>query len=122
MQMTTTNFKKVRLFKLVRELNVSLATLKEHLEQTGHAEALTGAGINAAIQDEAAYDELLSAFADDKEKAARVHKKRARQTVSEEQPSLPQPEPGDSVEETHETVAAGDGARGAHSGRRAFAF
>ena len=106
MQMTTTKFKKVRLFKLVKELNVSLETLKEHLEQTGHAEALAGTGINAAIQDEAAYDELLSAFADDKEKAARVHKKRARQTVSEEQPSPPQP--GDSVEETHETVAAGD--------------
>ncbi len=106
LQMTTTKFKKVRLFKLVRELNVSLETLKEHLEQTGHAEALTGTGINAAIQDEAAYGELLSAFADDKETAARVHKKRARQTVSEEQPSPPQPE--DSVEETHETVAAGD--------------
>ena len=108
LQMTTTRFKKVRLFKLVRELNVSLETLKEHLEETGHAEALTGSGINAAIQDEAAYNELLNAFADDKETAARVHKKRARQTASEEQPAHPEPE--DSAEEPQEAVVAGDGA------------
>ena len=110
LQMTTTKFKKVRLFKLVRELNVSLETLKEHLEEAGHAEALTGSGINAAIQDEAAYNELLSAFADDKETAERVHKKRARQTASEEQPAPPQPEAGDSLEGTREAVVAGDGA------------
>ena len=109
LQMTTTKFKKVRLFKLVRELNVSLETLKEHLEETGYADALTGSGINAAIQDEAAYNELLSAFADDMETAARVHKKRARQTASEEQPSRPEPEAVDSVEEAPEVVAAGDG-------------
>ena len=107
--MTTTKFKKVRLFKLVRELNVSLETLKEHLEETGYADALTGAGINAAIQDEAAYNELLNAFADDMETAARVHKKRARQTTSEEQPSRPEPETVDSAEEAPEVVAAGDG-------------
>ncbi len=110
MQMTTTKFKKVRLFKLVRELNVSLETLKEHLEETGHAEALTGSGINAAIKDEAAYNELLNAFADDKETAERVHKKRARQTALEEEPASPDPEAGDSVEETQAAVVAGDGA------------
>lgn len=108
--MTTTKFKKVRLFKLVRELNVSLETLKEHLEQNGYADALTGSGINAAIQDEAAYNELLNAFADDMETAARVHKKRTRQTVSDEQPSEPESETVDSPAETPEAVAAGDGA------------
>ncbi|MXW65118.1 MAG: translation initiation factor IF-2 [Bacteroidetes bacterium SB0662_bin_6] len=108
--MTTTKFKKVRLFKLVRELNVSLETLKEHLEENGYADALTGSGINAAIQDEAAYNELLSAFADDMETAARVHKKRARQTASEEPPAGPEPEVVEPAEEPQEIVAAGDGA------------
>lgn len=108
--MTTTKFKKVRLFKLVRELNVSLETLKEHLEQNGYADALTGSGINAAIQDEAAYNELLSAFADDMETAARVHKKRARQTASEEEPAGSEPEVADPAEKPQEVAAAGDGA------------
>ena len=102
MRMTSTNFKKVRLFKLVRELNVSLETLKEHLEQNGYADALTGSGINAAIQDEAAYNELVSAFADNIETAGRVHKKRARQTVSETTP-VPPAEPAPEA-----AVATGD--------------
>ncbi len=109
--MTTTRFKKVRLFKLVKEFNVSLETLKEHLEETGYAEALTGSGINAAIKDEAAYNELLSAFASDRETAERVHKKRARQ-IATETPPQPEPEPvAPEAEPAPEpSVAAGDGA------------
>ena len=109
--MTTTRFKKVRLFKLVKEFNVSLETLKEHLEETGYAEALTGSGINAAIKDEAAYDELLNAFASDRETAERVHKKRARQIATETQPQ-PEPEPAAPEAEPapEPSVAAGDGA------------
>ena len=87
--MTSTNFKKVRLFKLVREFNVSMETLKDHLERTGYADTLTGSGINAAIQDEAAYNELVSAFADNREAAECVHKKSERQIASEATPVPP---------------------------------
>ena len=93
--MTTTKFKKVRLHKLTKELNVTLARVQEHLEQAGYADALTGSGLNAAIKDEAAYNELLNAFADDREAAERVHKKRVRQIASEAppEPIAPTPEP-----------------------------
>ncbi len=107
--MTTTRFKKVRLFKLVKEFNVSLETLKERLEQAGYAEALTGSGINAAINDEAAYNELLSAFAEDRETAERVHKKRARQVATETQPQ-PEPTPPEEEPAPEAAAAAGDGA------------
>ncbi|GIV59123.1 MAG: hypothetical protein KatS3mg043_0212 [Rhodothermaceae bacterium] len=75
---TQTKFKKVRLFKVSRELNVAVDTLVEHLKAAGFADALTGTGLNASITDEEAYYELLEEFAEDKEVAARVKEKRAR--------------------------------------------
>ena len=110
--MTTTSFKKVRLFKLAKEFNVSMETLTDHLEKTGHADALTGSGAMVAVQDEAAFEELQSAFAEDREQAARVHKKRARRIASEAAPPPVAPEvPSESAEAMAEAaVAAGDGA------------
>ena len=104
MQMSSTNFKKVRLFKLVREFNVSLETLKDHLKRTGYADTLTGSGINAAIQDEAAYNELVSAFANNREATEYVHKKNERQIASEATP-VPPAEPA-----PESAVATGNGA------------
>jgi len=73
----TDNFKKVRLFKVSREMNIAVDSLVEHLVATGHGDALTGKGINASITNEDAYLELLEEFADDKALAARIREKRA---------------------------------------------
>ena len=70
-------FKKVRLFKVSKELNVTVETLVQHLEEEGHADALAGKGINASIVDEDAYLGLLEEFASDKAVAARVRARRA---------------------------------------------
>ncbi len=72
-----TTFKKVRLFKILRELNVSEETVLQHLEDEGFAEALTGKGLNASIKDEDAYNSLYEAFASDGAIASRVKEKRA---------------------------------------------
>ena len=74
---TIKKFKKVRLFRLAKEFNVSVDALVEHMEESNHSEALTGRGINAAVSSEEAYDDLLNFFADDKVQADRVSKKRA---------------------------------------------
>ncbi|MBO6577337.1 MAG: translation initiation factor IF-2 [Rhodothermales bacterium] len=100
--MAETKFKKVRLFKVSKELNISVDGLVEHLEATGHAEALTGSGINAAITDEDAYLELVAEFAEDKEIAARIRKKRQARSDAEDseetaeavaEAAAPEPEP-----------------------------
>ena len=70
-------FKKVRLFKISKELNVTVDTLVQHLEEEGHADALAGKGINASVVDEDAYLGLLEEFASDKAVAARVRARRA---------------------------------------------
>ncbi|MEX1054531.1 MAG: translation initiation factor IF-2, partial [Rhodothermales bacterium] len=70
-------FKKVRLFKISKELNVSVDTLVQLLKDTGHAKALSGSGLNASVEDEEAYDKLMEAFASDKAVATRVKEKRA---------------------------------------------
>lgn len=97
--MTTTEtkkFKKVRLFKVSRELNVTIDTLVDHLEEHGYADALTGSGVNASVSDEEAYLELLEAFAADKETAARVRELRAARRAEQEgdvEPVAETPEP-----------------------------
>ena len=74
---TINKFKKVRLFRLAKEFNVSVDALVEHMEESNHTESLTGKGINAAVSSEEAYEDLLNFFADDKVQADRVSKKRA---------------------------------------------
>ncbi|MDA0379001.1 MAG: translation initiation factor IF-2 N-terminal domain-containing protein, partial [Bacteroidetes bacterium] len=118
------NFKKVRLFKLAKEFNVSVDALVEHLGDSGHAAALVGSGINAAVATEEAYEDLLDYFADDKMQADRVNRKRAaRQDVDPEHeggiPSpagskevadavAPAPEPEPEPEPTPEPEAASE--------------
>lgn len=80
---TTDNFKKVRLFRVSRELNIAVDSLVEHLSDAGFADALSGKGINASITNEDAYLALLEEFAEDKVVAARIDKKRAARVVSE---------------------------------------
>jgi len=74
---TTNKFKKVRLFQLAKQFNVSVDALVVHIGDSGHKDALTGTGINAAITTEEAYEDLLDYFADDRVQAERVQKKRA---------------------------------------------
>ena len=77
MSSTTSKFRKKRLFKVSRELNVSVETIVGDLEEAGLADALTGTGLNAAITSEEAYDFLVEQYAEDKAIAARVKEKRA---------------------------------------------
>jgi len=74
---TEKKFKKVRLFRLAKQLNVSSDALVDHLKESGFADSLVGSGINAAVASEEAYEDLMDYFADDKEQAERVSRKRA---------------------------------------------
>ncbi len=82
-------FKKVRLFKVSRELNLSLETVVDHLKSKGYAGAIEGAGPNASIVDEDAYYSLLEAFAADKAAASRLKEKRAQMEVEAAETVLP---------------------------------
>ena len=95
---TEKKFKKVRLFRLAKSFNVSVDALVEHLEESGFADSLVGSGINAAVATEEAYEDLMDYFADDKEQAERVSRKRAarQETDGDEEAS----------EETAEAVAS----------------
>ena len=77
MATTEKKFKKVRLHKVAKQLNLTIDHLVDHLAEKGYAEALSGKGLNAAITDEEAYLDLLKFYADDKETAERVKEKRA---------------------------------------------
>ena len=57
--MTQTAFKKVRLFRVSKDLNVSIDTLIQHLEDEGFSGVLAGKGVNASVTDEDAYLSLL---------------------------------------------------------------
>ncbi|MEZ4696098.1 MAG: translation initiation factor IF-2 [Rhodothermales bacterium] len=76
-------FKKQRLFKVSRELNISVDSIVEHLEAAGFSDALTGTGLNAAITSEEAYLDLVNAYAEDKAIADRVKEKRAARVEAE---------------------------------------
>ncbi len=70
-------FKKVRLHKVAKELNLTVDTIVDHLEEQGYASVLSGKGINAAITDEEAYLDLLDFFAEDLHTRSRVQELRA---------------------------------------------
>lgn len=102
---TKENFKK-KLFKVVRELNVSQDRVEEFLEEEGYADALSGAGLNAKIVDEEAYLVLREEYADDAEAAQRIRELRAEKgdgggqhdevaTLDEEQEAEPDTEDDD---------------------------
>ncbi len=102
---TSEKFKKVRLFKVSRELNIAVDSLVEHLTDAGFAEALTGKGINASITDEDAYLVLLEEFAEDKALAARIRQKRAARIVTETGEII-EVEPAEEVAESEESQDA----------------
>lgn len=70
-------FRKVRLHKVVKELNLTTDTIVNYLTEHGYASALKGNGLNAAITDQDAYLDLLDNFAEDREMRARVEELRA---------------------------------------------
>jgi translation initiation factor IF-2 len=69
-------FRKVRLHKVVKELNLTTDTIVNYLTEHGYASALKGNGLNAAITDQDAYLDLLDNFAEDREMRARVEELR----------------------------------------------
>ncbi|RMH66587.1 MAG: translation initiation factor IF-2 [Bacteroidetes bacterium] len=65
-------FKKVRLFKVSKELNLSVDSILEYLEENGYADAVSGKGLNASIVEEEAYQALREEFAEDLAAAERL--------------------------------------------------
>ena len=86
-----TTFKKVKLFKVSRELNIGVDSLINHLTTEGFSKSLKGKGPNASIIDEDAYLELLEVFAEDKALAARIKLKRAAQETANAQTNVNTP-------------------------------
>lgn len=95
MAISEKKFRKVRLFKISRELNVSVDHLVEHLQDAGYADALSGKGLNAAVTDEEAYLEVLEAFASDKQTANRVKDLRAARRAELEEESTFEEDPSE---------------------------
>ena len=108
---TTEKFKKKRLFKVSRELNVAVNPLTQFLEDEGYGDSLKGSGINAAITEPEAYEELLINFAADREMAERVKQLRDERRAEEAAAAAPdEPEPEEAAQEAangapEETVA-----------------
>ena len=73
------SFKKKKLFKVARELNIQTDHIESFLNESGHGDALSGSGIMASITDEVAYNALLDRFRSDKATAARVERLREEQ-------------------------------------------
>ena len=97
---TTEKFKKKRLFKVSRELNVAVNTLTQFLEDEGFGDSLKGSGINAAITEPEAYEELLINFAADREMAERVKQLRDERRAEEAAAAAPdEPEPAEAAQE-----------------------
>lgn len=100
---TTEKFKKKRLFKVSRELNVAVNTLTQFLEDEGYGDSLKGSGINAAITEPEAYEELLINFAADREMAERVKQLRDERRAEEAAAAAPdEPEPAEAVQNAAE--------------------
>ncbi len=70
------NFKAPRLFKVLKELNVSEQTITDFLASHDYADAISGSGLNAKITREDAYLALLDEYKQDKEAASRLGKLR----------------------------------------------
>ncbi|MDA1027943.1 MAG: translation initiation factor IF-2 [Bacteroidetes bacterium] len=102
---TINKFKKVRLFQLAKQFNVSVDALVDHMRASGHKDALAGTGINASIDTEEAYEDLLDYFADDRVQAERVQKKRAARRESDGEGAEDTPAVAVVVEESKEEPA-----------------
>ena len=108
----TKKFKKVRLFKLSKELNVSLDSILEHLEEAGYDDVLAGKGLNASLTDEDAYLDLQEAFATDRAAAERIRERKAARRAAlaeaeqtDEEGAVEAPEAGsDEIEAPAEVV------------------
>lgn len=93
----TAPFKKIRLFKISKELNISVDSILTFLSEEGLESALAGQGVNASINDEDAYIALLDAFSADKAAAAKVRairdKRIAREAEAVRASELPETPP-----------------------------
>lgn len=93
---TGKKFKKVRLHKAAKELNLTVDTIVGHLGERGYTDALKGNGINAAIVDEEAYLDLVDHYSEDREIRVRVQELRA---IRESELSDREPQPDVVAEE-----------------------
>jgi translation initiation factor IF-2 len=75
------DFKKVQLFKLAKELGVTTDRLEDHLKGHGFASALKGSGLMAAVTNEEAYFALLQEFSSDKEQVSRLREAKVQEAA-----------------------------------------
>lgn len=73
-------FRKRRLFKVARDLNVSKKELLAFLQKQGYEQAISGEGLSASLTEEEAYLALRERYADDKKAASRIRELRTRYT------------------------------------------
>jgi hypothetical protein len=76
-----------RLFRVVRELNVSADRILSFLEKSGYSDDVTGESLNSTIKSEEAYLALRKEFADDAELAERVRASRLSPKQAQEESS-----------------------------------
>ena len=108
------NFKAPRLFKVLKELNVSEQTITDFLASHDYADAISGSGLNAKITREDAYLALLDEYKQDKEAASRLGKLReqhraemeAAETGGDGIPAAPEAPAAATPTPTPEPVAA----------------
>ncbi len=84
MAISTKSFKKKRLFKVAKELNIQTDHIESFLNESGHGRALKGTGIMASITSEEAYHALLDKFKGDRATAERVERLREEQARADE--------------------------------------
>ncbi len=77
------NFKKQALFRVAKDLNISIDSIVAFLDEKGHKDAYTKAGPNGKITDEDAYLALLTEYSSDKDQVARLRQARVDQEAAD---------------------------------------
>ncbi len=77
------NFKKQALFRVAKDLNISIDSIVAFLDGKGHKDAYTKAGPNGKITDEEAYLALLTEYSSDKDQVARLRQARVDQEAAD---------------------------------------
>ncbi len=76
-------FKNQQLFRVAKELNISIDSIVAFLNEKGHKDAYTKAGPNGKITDEEAYLALLTEYSSDKDQVARLRQARVDQEAAD---------------------------------------
>ncbi len=93
MATSTKPFKKKKLFKVAKELNIQTGHIEDFLKENGLGDSLRGTGIMASITSEEAYNALLDKFKGDRATAERVERLREEQQARAAELAVAKAEP-----------------------------